>query len=783
HVLKVKPMPSGEGLTALKQIIGSDEPQLLVLFGNKKAITKKFDKSHSSAKKTIESKPNKIASNSANPDKLLRAISQEVKMQTAEHLKRRPNELDDSADWAEFGFDSILLASFVNRFNSRFGLNLMPTVFFEATNIQLFAQYLSENHAQQLAKKMSLATEKNATQPVSSAKENSKAQHHDKHQNKQKISSFAQSLKQNFKAATTYRDKDIAIVGMSCKIAGTSSLEEFWEMLDKGKDMITEIPNDRWDWQDYPESRKWGSFIEGVREFDPLFVGISPAEAIYINPEQRLIMQYIWACVEDAGCGGKDVRGTDTGIFVGCGASAYTSVLQKHMPVEAYTATGEVTSVGPNRMSYLMDWHGPSNPIETACSSALVAVHRAVEAIRSGNCEQAIAGGVNLLLTPHAYISFSKAGMLAEDGRCKTFSDKANGYVRGEGVGMVMLKPLKQALQDGNFIYALVKGTAENHGGRTNSLTAPNPKSQSAVIKKAIKDAGVDFSRVGYVECHGTGTELGDPVEIKGLKTVASDLLNSDSQPLTCMLGSIKSNIGHLEFAAGIAGLIKVVLQMKNKKIAKSLHCESINPYIDLKDTHFKIAQEATDWEVAEGQTRVAGVSSFGFGGVNAHVVLEEYQQNSELFAREKQVEAQSLSGDKSQLVVISARNKEALTSYVKRFRDSLGQYQDTPEELKRIAYTLQNGRTEMQERLVFVVNSIADWSSQIDDYLESNGKIFDRRIYRGTVSTSVQGNIEIGDTESGKNYIKNLIESSELEKIAELWVNGTKIDWRLIHA
>ena len=646
----------------------------------------------------------------------------------------------------------------------------MPTILFEATNIQLFSQYLTENHAEQLAKKLALTGEEQAQVKVAAPVEALREQ------DPQKISTFAQGFKKAYKSNVAYRDKDVAIIGMSCRIAGARNLDEFWQMLDQEKDMISEIPEDRWNWRDYPECSKWGSFIEGVKEFDSLFFGISPAEAMYMVPEQRLMMQYVWECLDNAGCGGDDMKGTNTGLFVGCGPSGYTSILSS-MPVEAYTATGMISSVGPNRISYLKDWHGPSNPIETACSSALVAVHRAVEAIHAGHCDQAIAGGINLLLAPDGYISFSKAGMLAEDGRCKTFSSKANGYVRGEGVGMLMLKPLKAALQDGNVIHAVVKGTAENHGGRTNSLTAPNPKSQAAVIKKAISDADIDFSRVSYIECHGTGTELGDPVEIKGLKTVATDLLEDRDNNQPCKLGSIKSNIGHLEYAAGAVGLIKVVLQMQHKKIAKSLHCDKINPYIDLSGTPFVVAQNASDWHVEPGQTRIAGVSSFGFGGVNAHIVLEEFQETSS--AQEETENAE----DQSQLLIISARNEESLIDYVAQFPDFIKTMNKSQATLKRMAYTLQTGRSEMQERVVFVVKSIDEWAEQLDTFLQEKGKVYNRKIYRGTVRSNTANNLEIGDTQAGRDYIKQLMATNESEKLAELWVKGTKIDWQFMHA
>jgi len=780
QVYKIKPLPSSQGLIALKDIIASEHHQLVVVFGNKKSISPMFEKSgdvNDSSKQQKSTK--KTATNekaAKETSRLTRQVAQEVREQTAEHLKRKPNQLDEKADWAEFGLDSILLSSFVNKLNTRFSLNLMPTVLFEATNMQLFTQYLIDNHYAEMERELGsddIATAKPKKVEVVALDKEQVVE-----EPEQNINAFAQGFKKSYRESVNYREKDVAIVGMSCRIAGARSPQEFWDMLDQEKDMISEIPQRRWNWQDYPGVSKWGSFIDDVDEFDSLFFGISPAEAIYMTPEQRLMMQYVWECIENAGYGGEDVKGNNTGLFIGCGPSGYTSILSDS-PVEAYSATGSISSVGPNRISYLMDWHGPSNPIETACSSALVAVHRGVEAIRAGHCEQVIAGGVNLLLSPEGYISFAKSGMLCEDGRCKTFSDNANGYVRGEGIGMLMLKSFKSAIRDGNVIHALVKGTAENHGGRTNSLTAPNPKSQAAVIKRAIEDAEIDFSRMGYIECHGTGTSLGDPVEIKGLKTVASELLSAkEINNSHCKLGSIKSNIGHLEYGAGVVGLIKLILQMKHKKIAKSLHCDKISRYIELSDSPFEIAQQASDWKVAPGKTRIGGVSSFGFGGVNAHVVLEEYRED----VATNQVDSNNEQNQQSQLLVMSAKNEERLNDYVSQYQAFLKDPTSKSLNLQRVAYTMQLGREEMQERLVFIVSSIEEWLEKINSYIQNNGNIFDRCIYRGVVNQSAANNIEIGDTQAGVDYIKQLIATRESEKIAELWVKGAKIDWRLLH-
>ncbi len=763
---KVKPLPTAKGILALKQLLATDVEQAVVLFGGKKGAEKLLAKPV--AVKT--QKAERMAQD--DQGRLHRELLQDVRRLAAEHQKMKPSQLDDTTDWALFGFDSIGLSSFINKVNMHFGLSLMPTVLFEATNIQSFSLYLTEHYSAQLSKRYLPTVGNSASvQPELRAHEEPVIA-----EVPSALGAFAQGFRKSYQSSTAYRDQDVAVVGMSCRIAGARNVDEFWQMLNDERDMVSEIPSDRWNWRDYPGVSKWGSFINGVDQFDSLFFGISPAEAMYMTPEQRLMIQYVWECIENAGCGGDDIRNTNTGLFVGCGPSGYSSILYG-LPVEAYSATGTVASVGPNRINYFMDWHGPSHPIDTACSSALVALHRAVEAIRLGHCDQAIAGGVNLLLAPDGYISFAKSGMLCEDGRCKTFSDKANGYVRGEGVGMLMVKRLSHAIRDGNTIYAVVKGTAENHGGRTNSLTAPNPRSQAAVIKAAVKDAGIAFSRVGYIECHGTGTPLGDPVEISGLKMAAQDLLDEPAQQPFCTLGSIKSNIGHLEYAAGVVGLIKVILQIKHKKIAKSLHCETLNPYIDLKGTPFQIAQSASEWSVVPGQARVAGVSSFGFGGVNAHVILEEYLEQSVTPKQASESEA-----NRSHILTVSAKNEDRLQAYVSELLSFANDENLADTDLRDIAYTLQIGRTEMPERVAFVVGSLAEWREQLRDFLASEGKGNNHRVLRGRLHKNMTGNIEIGDTKAGKEYIRQLQVANELEKLAELWVKGSKIDWQTFY-
>ncbi|TAK71814.1 MAG: polyketide synthase, partial [Gammaproteobacteria bacterium] len=407
----------------------------------------------------------------------------------------------------------------------------------------------------------------------------------------------------------------IAIIGMSCRFPGANNYMEYWDNLVQNINSVTEIPADRWDWREYVGTPKWGGFIQDIDKFDPLFFKISPTEANYIDPQHRIFLEATWHAIEDAGYDPRSLAGKKIGVYVGVSKNDYAELMRENkVPIISFLSTGTVHSIIANRVSYLLDFHGKSEVVDTACSSFMVALNNAVRDIQLGLCESAVVGGVNAILTPTMYISHSKSGMLSDDGVCRSFDEKANGYVRGEGVGVIFLKPLKQAQQDGDPIWGIVRGISISHGGKSNFLTAPKASSQAAVISAALQDANVSPSSVSYIEAHGTGTPLGDPIEIEALK---------EAYPIKnrCGIGSVKTNIGHLESAAGVAGLIKILLSFRYKTIPQSLHFTKLNPYIKLEDSPFYIVEENTEWQHTPLR---AGLSAFGMGGVNAHAILEE---------------------------------------------------------------------------------------------------------------------------------------------------------------
>lgn len=443
--------------------------------------------------------------------------------------------------------------------------------------------------------------------------------------------------------ASRCEDEPIAIVGMGCRFPGASSPDEFWRILVDGVDAISDVPADRWNGSDafspsangngsasngngLAKTVRRGGWLPDVDRFDSAFFGISPREAKLIDPQQRLLLEVAWETLEDLGLPPVRLRGSRTGVFVGSATNDYRQkVYGRTDELDPYWCTGNANSIVANRLSYVLDLRGPSMAIDTACSSSLVSVHLACQSLRTGECDLALTGGVNLILSPDVSISFAKAGGLASDGRCKAFDAQADGIVRSEGVGLVALKRLSDAEADGDIVYAVIRGSAVNQDGRSNGITAPHQAAQTAVIQEAWRNAGRLPDEADYVETHGAGTLLGDVIEAHAL----AEVFRSNQQRETpCLIGSVKTNIGHCEAAAGIAGLIKVALAMRHGQLPGNLHFQKPNPSIRFDEMPFRVQDQTGSWPMGTGK-RLAGVSSFGFGGANAHVVLESVDQQS----------------------------------------------------------------------------------------------------------------------------------------------------------
>jgi acyl transferase domain-containing protein/tryptophanase/acyl carrier protein len=796
------PLSSGVGLDAFVRGLASARSRFAVVEG----LQEKLELAWGVKKKTpppatpVSSNP---AAAAAIPDErdgsLLPWLQNELSQIVMRLLKLDADEMSSDKILMDLGFDSIGLTTFANAVNDKFQLDITPVLFFDYPSIDEIAKYLAEERRTDLLRfHRGGDTAAQAGTPRPAAEQHAKAGGAESGQ----AATF--EIRKGWSPAALdggtmpspsdgafspelrFVNKPIAIVGMSGVMPQSEDLEEFWENLKGSKDLVTVIPPDRWRWEDYygdplreanKSNSKWGAFMKEVDKFDPLFFGISPREAQMMDPQQRIFLEHVWKAVEDSGQKVSDLFGTKTGIFVGVATNDYLAVItQQGVPLDGYSASGNSHAVLANRVSFLLGLRGPSAPLDTACSSSLVALHRALESIHTGSCEMAIVGGVHVMLTPAGHVAFSSAGMLSPEGKCKTFDKSANGYVRGEGCGAIFLKSLAAAEADGNHIYAVIKATAENHGGRVTGMTAPNPSAQAEVLIEAYEKGQVDPTTVGFIECHGTGTSLGDPIEIQALKKAFSELYKRHGKTLAATphlaLSSVKTNIGHLETAAGIAGILKVLLAIKHRQIPANIHLHEVNPYINLDGSPFYIADKLTPWKAAVSEDGTysplrAGVSSFGFGGANAHVVLEEYIPPK----RQSPTDA-----GEPQLIVLSAKNADRLRAYVQ----SLHSYLENAEvELIDLAYTLQIGRDEMPERLALVVSSTDDLKHKLQEMLQ-NGDM-SKGVYRNNVGNK-GANSQAADGAAGEALVQALIEQKDLFKLAERWISGARIDWRALY-
>jgi len=537
----------------------------------------------------------------------------------------------------------------------------------------------------------------------------------------------------------------VAVTGMACRFPGESnSPARFWENLKRGFDARGEIPAGRFDISRFyhPENQpgtilsRYGAFIRGHDLFDAEYFGISSREAARMDPQQRILLEVTVEALEDAAIGMNALSGSQTGVFIGCMGHDFYELSSECEPADIHTGTGTSLSVLSGRISYLLNLRGPSMTIDTACSSSLVTVCNAVQSLRSLQCDCAIAGGVNLILSPTIYLIESRNQMLAPDGHCKPFDDHANGFLRGEGCGVLVLKRLDDALRDGDRILAVIRGCAVNHNGKSGALMVPSGIAQEAVIRQALRDADTDPSRIGFIEAHGTGTALGDPIEVNALEAVYGK-----SGTGALLIGSVKSNMGHLEGAAGIAGLMKAILAVRHRELPPSIHVEKLNRHIDWENIRVRVNTFLSPL----GQDRMAAVSSFGFSGTNAHLILSPYENNNRPANRQLPVP----------VLLISAKSEQALQNYLIRYENYLAQ---TKEPWADICYTAAIGRSHHPFRIAFLAGSTEEALLLISDYRRGvrNEKIYCRQYTRQKGSGDMHD--RIGD-----------------------WVKGADVDWQQI--
>jgi acyl transferase domain-containing protein len=529
---------------------------------------------------------------------------------------------------------------------------------------------------------------------------------------------LALELQSKLEAIDRLRDEPIAIIGIGCRFPGAvQGPESFWQLLCNGVDAITEVPPERWNAQSYYDpdpaapgktNTRWGGFLDAVALFDARFFGVSPREAERMDPQQRLLLEVSWEALENAGLAPERLRGTKTGVFIGISNSDYIRMrIDDPKVLDAFAGTGNVFSIAANRLSYFYDFHGPSMAIDAACSSSLTAAHLACQSLRSGESDLALVGGVNLILSPEIAISLAKIGLMSPTGRCRPFDAAADGYVRSEGAAVIALKPLSKAMSDGDRIYAVIRGSAVNQNGRqSNGLTAPSQKFQEEVLREAYRRAGVSPSHVQYVEAMALGTTLGDAIEAKALGSV---LASGRAPGEPCVVGAVKSNIGHLEAASGMAALIKAALSLKHKQIPPSLHYARPNPYIPLGELPLRMQNRLGPWP-EHNRPALAGVSSTSFGGVNVHVVLEEAP-----------TAAPGGESRPCQLLLLSAQTDSALDKATANLAAYLRNHHETP--LADIAYTLKVGRNAFDHRRAFVCRDVEDAVMSLENHSQERAR------------------------------------------------------------
>ena len=823
HTRGIVPLETSHGMYALMQALEREYGQVMVIEGDLEKVSRQGDTAshHETIVRNDVTLQNEMTSQDKGSKGTL--VGRKTHMNEEESIREKltmylkkivgdtiqlpvnrvnPKELFDS-----YGIDSVMIMEMTSELEEQFGV-LPKTLFFEYTSIQELADYFMESYHDKLVilyeeEKLTEELRKEAREEAKDEFCEEAFEEADKDY-RLPVRSFRHTLdtpgkltKQEScviefeKEPTTDLSDEIAIIGIAGKFPQADNLDEFWNNLCEGKDCITEIPLERWDYRTYyKENRqgsmdsKWGGFIHDVDKFDSLFFHISYQEAMGMDPQERLFLQCAYETIQDAGYTPDTLKSyegeglkANVGVFAGVMYSDYQNFAIMEQAYGNPVGLGGVTSSIANRVSYAFNLNGPSETINTMCSSSLLAIHHACQSIRSGDCEMAIAGGVNLTLHPNKYIMLSHKNFLSTEGKCRSFGANGDGYVPGEGVGSVLLKPLAQAIKDHDHIYGVVKGSAVNHGGKSNGFTVPNPNAQSDVVQRAWKKAKINPCDISYIEAHGTGTSLGDPIEIRALSKVFSRY-TQDKQ--FCAIGSVKSNIGHLESAAGIASVIKVLLQMKYKKFVPSIHAKVLNPNIDFANCPFKVQQELEDWntktKVEDGQMktvpRIAGISAFGAGGTNVHLVIEEYVEDEQILHKGAQ-------GKADYIILLSAKTKLALNQSVDRLRNDIQNGRYAEEDLPRIAYTLQVGREAMEYRMACITTSLSDLADKLGKY-QNQQTCFD--MYVDNVKA---GRETIALLDSDEDFIpvfQSWMEQQKYSKLLALWVKGMNFDWNVLY-
>ena len=599
------------------------------------------------------------------------------------------------------------------------------------------------------------------------------------HLSPKRLALLASELNAKLEALNQRTVEPVAVIGMGCRFpGGAHDPDSFWQLMIDGRDAVSVVPSDRWDidalYDPDPEapgkmSTRWGGFLERIEQFDPEFFGISPREAAGMDPQQRLLLEVVWEALENAGQNPDRLAGSQTSVFVGvCNSDYFLKRFESARgSVDAYVATGNAHSVAAGRISYILGLKGPSVSVDTACSSSLTAVHLACQSLKAGECRMALAGGVNLILMPDTTMILSKSHMMAKDGRCKPFDAAADGFVRSEGCGVILLKRLSDARADGDNILALIRGTASNQDGHSSGLTAPNGPSQVAVIRKALTNAGLQPGDLDFIEAHGTGTSLGDPIEARALAEIFGPGRSSEH---SLRVGSVKGNLGHAESAAGVAGLMKAILALQHGKIPPTLHLKNLSPHVEWNGLPISVPTVTAEWNREIGR-RVAGVSSFGFSGTNAHVILSDVPPVAQ-FSDVSALRNQKPYAAPLQVLTLTARTATALTELARKYEQFFNEKPDL--DLAEVCYSASTGRAHFEHRLTVLAADLPEARERLGQF--QRGEKHRRIRSRRTISSASPG-VVFMFTGQGSQYVgmgHELFETQpvfrrELERCAEI--------------
>ena len=707
-------------------------------------------------------------------DDVLASVTAGLRGLLAKELLLQESDIDDHSQFVDLGLDSVSGVTWMRKINEKYGTSIEATKVYSHPTLAQLSRHVQDEAAKH--GKLPRPTPVAVTIAAPPANRGVSTNGAGKPVARE---SFTRRSRPGSRFAGVQRETaatEIAVVGMAGQFPQANNLEQFWQNIAEGKNCITQVPGKRWDVNAYyragspvagKTNSQWMGAVEEYDRFDPLFFNISPAEAESMDPQQRLFLQACWHSIENAGYDARLLSGSKCGIFVGCAAGDY-HLLSRHNQLSAQGFTGSAASILAARIAYFLNLQGPCMAIDTACSSSLVAIAGACDSLISGSSDLALAGGVYVAAGPQMHIMTAQAGMLSPEGKCFTFDQRADGFVPGEGVGVVMLKRLADAQRDRDIIYGVIQGWGVNQDGKTNGITAPNPESQTRLEQGVYDKYRIDPENIQLIEAHGTGTKLGDPIEVEAIQAAFRKYTQKKDY---CALGSVKSNIGHCLTAAGIAGFIKLLLALKHQQLPPTINFERLNEHIALKDSPFYINDRLQPWKRNGGLGRQAAISSFGFSGTNAHIVIGEHS-----------VPVQASVGAMPQaqmLVPLSARKPDQL----KQKAVDLAVYlrQEAALDLAAVAYTLQVGREVMEERAGFVVNTTQQLIEKLEAYAAGETELED--VYQGQVKRSKESTSILSlDEETKQSIVEKWISQKKLSKLLDLWTKGLNLDWNRLY-